>query len=147
MKKHRALVSSFLIGIGIGTIIECIISLIVGQMVVGVPRFVESHNPVFVKIVQTILYGGFGIVGNLGAMVYDNKKISLFAQLTIHMLILLIYFSFVSFYLHWVNSLQSYLFNIVVFIIVYLLIWTGIYYTQKRKIAAINAKIKARESK
>lgn len=145
MQKTRELLRSFLVGVGIGTIIEGIISLIVGQMVVGVPSFVASHNPVFVKLIQILLYGGFGLVSNLTACVYQHLKGSILLKISIHILAIFIYFSVVAFYLHWIGDVTSYIFSSLCFLIVYVIIWTMIYFAEKQKIEAINAKLQERQ--
>lgn len=147
MQKTRVLLRSFLVGVGIGTIIEGIISLIVGQMVVGVPSFVASHDPVFVKLIQIILYGGFGIVSNLAGTVYERPNGNRLANTIIHILIIFAYFSIVGFYLHWIDAVLSYIVSAVGFIIIYAIIWCVIYYSEKQRINAINAKLKERQGK
>lgn len=144
MKNFKDLVFSFLVGVGIGCLVECVISFFIGDMVVGVPSFIATHNPVFVKVVQTLLYGGFGIVGTGGAKLlhFNNKNLLLVTLL--HMLLLLIYFSFVGVYLHWFNLGASYFYSLVIFIIIYMCIWTIIYFSEKQKIAKINEKLTLR---
>lgn len=144
MQKARELLDSFLIGVGIGSIIEGIISVLVGTMAVGVPSFVATHDPVFVKLIQILLYGGFGVVTNLAGYVYKCQRISLFFKTSLHIVAIFVYFSCVAFYLHWVSDVSSYLLCSVIFLLMYIVIWSIGYFAEKKKIEAINAKLEER---
>lgn len=147
MQKLKEMLASFLVGVGIGSIIEGIISVIVGTMVVGVPSFVATHDPVFVKLVQILLYGGFGIVGRLAGYVYKFSKINLFLRTSIHIIALFAYFTCVAFYLHWITNVASYLIGSAIFFLMYIIIWSVLYVAEKQKVNAINAKLEERAYK
>lgn len=142
MKTLKQSVVAFLVGVGIGQIVECVISMIVGNMAVGVPSFVTAHDPVFVKIIQTLLYGGFGIVSVLaGKFTFERNSGALVVKAIIHFAILIGYFSFVGFYLHWFTFTIGYLINLIIFALMYCGIFFGIYYFERKKIRLINERL------
>lgn len=141
MKNLKILLVGFLMGVGIGNIVEMILSLYYGTYIMATPQFLAQHNSlVFVKTIQTLLYGGFGIVGSLGAYFYNNEKSSRLFATCFHLSSLLIYFIAVGIYLKWFE-LNVIIFPILLFIIIYFIIWSIIYFTEKRKIEELNKKI------
>ncbi|MFR2715942.1 MAG: DUF3021 family protein [Anaerococcus obesiensis] len=59
----------------------------------------------------------------------------------LHFSILAIYFIIVGFYLKWLPNIQSAVISLVFFIIIYLIIWTVIYFSTKSDIEKLNKKI------
>lgn len=140
MKTLRKIIPAFVLGVGIGSLIECLFSLIYGQVFIGTPAFMASHpSPVFVKIIQTLLYGGFGLVSLLGEQFFPKKNNkSLFKATSIHFLLIFSYFVATGFYLRWFPNTPSIFISLGLFILIYLVIWTLIYRTEKRKIDEMN---------
>ena len=140
MKTLRKIIPAFVLGVGIGSLIECLFSLIYGQVFIGTPAFMASHpSPVFVKIIQTLLYGGFGLVSLLGEQFFPKKNNkSLFKATSIHFLLIFSYFVATGFYLRWFPNTPSVFISLGLFILIYLVIWTLIYRTEKRKIDEMN---------
>lgn len=139
MKTLRKIIPAFICGVGIGALIECLFTVIYGQIVVGTPEFIAAHpSPVFVKLIQTLLYGGFGLVSLLGSKVFSIKNNSLFKATALNFLLILAYFTFTGFYLRWFPSTPSFFLSLIFFILIYLIIWTLIYLSEKRKIEEIN---------
>lgn len=146
MKKTiKELLYAFLVGVGIGTLTECAFSILTGQMIVGIPSFIASHDPVFVKLIQTLLYGGFGVVGVGAVKLFEYVfKGKIFLLLTLHILTLLAYFSLVGWYLEWFRFNTRYLFSLLIFIVIYLCVWAAIYFSERKRIQQINEKISLR---
>lgn len=140
MKILSKFTVSFLVGVGIGAIIEMIMTIIFKEFIVGTPDFVVAHSPQFVKISQTLIYGGFGIVSVLASRIYE-KNLSLFIQATTHMICMLIYFIFAGYFLKWFDSISGLIMSIISFFIVYLIIWSVFYFINKIEIEEINKKL------
>ncbi|AKC95137.1 hypothetical protein VC03_00855 [Sneathia vaginalis] len=137
MKKYR---DSFLIGVGIGSLVEAIISIFLHINIVGVSSFVESVPSGYAKIIQCILYGGFGIVGLLTSKIY-KLKIHLALKTILQFMCLIIYFLIVGTYLRW-TSTRNLLFSLIIFVVIYLVIWTLIYIERKKEVDMINMNLK-----
>lgn len=137
MKKY---IDSFLIGVGIGSLIEAIISIFLHINIVGVSSFVESVPSGYAKIIQCILYGGFGIVGLLTSKIY-KLKIHLALKTILQFMCLIIYFLIVGTYLRW-TSIRNLLFSLIIFVVIYLVIWTLIYIERKKEVDMINMNLK-----
>ena len=137
MKKYR---DSFLIGVGIGSLVEAIISIFLHINIVGVSSFVESVPSGYAKIIQCILYGGFGIVGLLTSKIY-KLKIHLALKTILQFMCLIIYFVIVGTYLRW-TSTRNLLFSLIIFVVIYLVIWTLIYIERKKEVDMININLK-----
>lgn len=137
MKKYR---DSFLIGVGIGNLVEAIISIFLHINIVGVSSFVESVPSGYAKIIQCILYGGFGIVGLLTSKIY-KLKIHLALKTILQFMCLIIYFLIVGTYLRW-TSTRNLLFSLIIFVVIYLVIWTLIYIERKKEVDMINMNLK-----
>ncbi|KXO17052.1 hypothetical protein HMPREF3189_00019 [Clostridiales bacterium KA00134] len=141
IKKFFELVASFLIGVGIGNVIELIVSLTIGDLIMGVPEFIASMDSlVKVKLIQTILYGGFGVVGYISAWFYDSKKYPIGVSTIIQLSCLLIYYSFTGFYLRWfsLEHIYAYISSLLIYILIFIVIWITIYSIEKNKIRRIN---------
>lgn len=140
MKNLSKFIVSFLVGVGIGAIIEMIMTLIFKEFIVGTPDFVTIHSPEFVKVSQTLIYGGFGIVSVLASKIYE-KNLSLFVQATTHMASMLLYYLFAGYFLKWFNNFTGLVMSIISFFIIYLIIWSVFYFINKREIEEINKKL------
>lgn len=142
MKILKNLLISFLIGVGIGSLVELSISYLLGEIIVGVPSYFEGQsNLVNARAIEIILYGGFGVIGVLGGILYDDDRFSLLAATSLHLLLLLVYYSFVGVYLCWFSNFKELFFSNLLFILIFLVIWSGFYFYNKRKIEKINKDI------
>lgn len=141
MKTFKDLLVGFLAGVGIGALIEAFISILVGADIVGVPDFVASVNAGHAKIIQCLVYGGFGVVSDLSGIIFKNKSRSIYLNHAIHFLILAIYFVFAGLYLRWFSYNSTIIFAFASFVIIYLLISLGIYIYEKNMIKEINEKL------
>ncbi|WP_040398642.1 DUF3021 family protein [Anaerococcus senegalensis] len=141
MKELKKLLKSFLVGIGIGSIIEIFISLAIGEITLGVSEFLNGQDSLLkARIIELILYGGFGITSFIGSKIIKEDNL-LKASLT-HFAILAIYFIIAGLYLKWFPNIQSALFSLIFFVIIYLIIWALIYFSTKSEIEKLNEKLK-----
>ena len=141
MEDLKNLLKSFLIGVGIGSIIEIFISLAIGKITLGVPEFLNGQDSLLkARIIEIILYGGFGIVSFIGSKII--KEDHLLKASLLHFTILAIYFIIVGFYLKWLPNIQSAISSLIFFVITYLIIWALIYFSTKSEIEKLNKKFK-----
>ena len=141
MKDLKNLLKSFLVGIGIGNIIEIFISLAVGKLTLGVPEFLNGQDSLLkARIIELILYGGFGIVSFIGDKIIKEDNL-LKASLT-HFSILAIYFVIVGFYLKWLPDIKTAHISLIFFVLIYLIIWSLIYFSTKSEIEKLNKRFK-----
>ncbi|MDU5373818.1 DUF3021 domain-containing protein [Anaerococcus vaginalis] len=141
MEDLKNLLKSFLIGVGIGSIIEIFISLAIGEITLGVPEFLNGQNSILqARIIELILYGGFGIISFIGDKII--KEDNLLKASLIHFSILAIYFIIVGFYLKWLPNIQTAISSLIFFVIIYLIIWALIYFSTKSEIEKLNKKFK-----
>ena len=141
MKKFKNVFIGFLTGVGIGALIEAILSVIIKENIVGVPEFVASFPNGSAKIIQCLVYGGFGLVSVLMAAIFKNKNRASYLNQTIHLCALLVYFIFAGLYLKWFNFDFSMVISLIVFLGIYLLISYIFYLYEKNMIQAINEKL------
>ncbi|WP_195217385.1 DUF3021 domain-containing protein [Anaerococcus vaginalis] len=141
MEDLKNLLKSFLIGVGIGSIIEIFISLAIGEITLGVPEFLNGQSSILqARIIELILYGGFGIISFIGDKII--KEDNLLKASLIHFSILAIYFIIVGFYLKWLPNIQYAISSLIFFVIIYLIIWALIYFSTKSEIEKLNKKFK-----
>lgn len=141
MEKIKNLLIGFLAGVGIGGLIEAILSMIFKENIVGVPEFVASHAVGYAKIIQCLVYGGFGLVSVLMRAIFKNKNRATYLNQTIHFCAMLIYFIFAGLYLRWFNYDFSIVISATFFVGIYLLIAYISYLYEKNMIKKINKKL------
>ena len=138
MKTFKNILVGFLAGVGIGALIEAFISILIGKDIIGVSDFVASIGAGHAKIIQCLVYGGFGIVSVISSSIFKNKTRSIYLNNAIHFVIMAIYFVFAGFYLRWFTYNSSLIFALILFVIIYLLITFAIYLYEKNIIKEIN---------
>ena len=141
MKKFKDLLGGFLAGVGIGSLIEAIISMIMKENIVGVPEFVASHGLGYAKIIQCLVYGGFGLVSVLMGAIFKNKNRATYLNRTIHFFVMFGYFIFAGLYLKWFNYDFSIVISASSFVGIYLLITYIFYLCEKNMIKKLNKKL------
>ncbi len=141
MEKFKNLLIGFLAGVGIGALIEAILSMVIKENIVGVPEFVASHGLGYAKIIQCLVYGGFGLVSVLMGEIFKNKNRATYLNQTIHFCAMLIYFIFAGLYLKWFNYDLSIVISAISFVGIYLLIAYISYLYEKNIIKKINNKL------
>ena len=142
MKTLRNAIVSFLIGVGIGALIEAFVSIGLGMNIVGVSEFVDTAAPGYAKIIQCFCYGGFGLVSYLCGEFCKSKKGAFYLMHGLHFFILLVYFVFVGFYLKWFTDPTSVLYSVLTFVAIYFIIWIAIYFKEKRMVEKMNRQLK-----
>ena len=141
MKKIKDLLVGFLVGVGIGALIEAVLSIIIKENIVGVTEFVASHGLGYAKIIQCLVYGGFGLVSVLMAEIFKNKNRAIYLNQTIHFCAMLGYFIFAGLYLKWFSYDFSIVISVTIFVGIYLLIACIFYFYEKNMIKKINKKL------
>ena len=141
MKKIKDLLVGFLAGVGIGALVEAVLSMIIKENIVGVSEFVASHGLGYAKIIQCLVYGGFGLVSVLMGEIFKNKNRATYLNQSIHFCAMLIYFIFAGLYLRWFNYDFSIVISITIFVGIYLLIAYIFYIYEKNMIKKINKKL------
>lgn len=139
MKKVNNYIKSFLIGIAIGNLVELFISIMIGKLTIGSPSFVNNQSsPLVAKIIQTVLYGGFGIVGLMAKNIESENILK--GTLT-HITAFTIYFLIVGYYLKWYQSLTTLIIVFFIWLAIYLIIWLAFYLPAKKEIDKINREL------
>ena len=138
MEKIKNLLVGFLAGVGIGALTEAILSLILKENIVGVSDFVASQAPGYAKIIQCLVYGGFGLLSVLMGAIFKNKNRASYLNQTIHFCAMLVYFIFAGLYLRWFEYNLSLVISVIFFVGVYLLISFACYIYEKNLIGQIN---------
>lgn len=141
MKNIERIIRSFMIGIGIGALIEAFISLCIGENIVGVPEFVESLKPGSAKIVQCMIYGGFGLVPELFSIILKLKENHTISKQIIHFTVLTSYFLCAAHYLKWYDGRKALIYSLIIFVIVYLVVSFIYYLLAKKTIDDVNRKL------
>ena len=141
MEKIKNLLGGFLAGVGIGSLIEAIISMIIKENIVGVPEFVASHGLGYAKIIQCLVYGGFGLVSVLIGGIFKNKNRATYLNQSIHFCAMLVYFIFAGLYLKWFNYDFTIVISAIFFVGIYLLISFAFYISEKNMIGKINNRL------
>ena len=141
MEKIKNLLGGFLAGVGIGSLIEAIISVIIKENIVGFPEFVASHGLGYAKIIQCLVYGGFGLVSVLMGGIFKNKNRATYLNQSIHFCAMLVYFIFAGLYLKWFNYDFTIVISAIFFVGIYLLISFAFYISEKNMIEKINKKL------
>lgn len=141
MKKIKDLLVGFLAGVGIGALIEAVLSMIIKENIVGVSEFVASHGLGYAKIIQCLVYGGFGLVSVLMGEIFKNKNRATYLNQSIHFCAMLVYFIFAGLYLKWFNYDFSIVISVTIFVGIYLLIACIFYIYEKTVIKKINKKL------
>lgn len=142
MKILRNAIVYFLVGVGIGALIEAFISIRLGMNIVGVSAFVDTIAPGYAKIIQCFCYGGFGLLSYLCGEFFGNRKGAFYLMHGLHFFILLVYFLFVGFYLRWFTDPTSVLYSVLSFAAIYFIIWIAIYFKEKRMVEKMNQQLK-----
>ena len=141
MKNIKNLLMQFLVGIGIGGIIEAIISLYLGVEFVGYPEFLARVSPGTGRIIQILIYGGFCLVPELSTIILKLREEYSSRKQIIHFLILISYFILAGIYLKWFEASKILIYPIGVFVIIYIIIGIIYYFHDKKTIDSVNKKL------
>lgn len=141
MKNIERIIKSIMIGISIGALTEAFISLGIGENIVGVPEFVESLKPGSAKIVQCMIYGGFGLVPELCSIILKLKENHAVSKQIIHFAVLVIYFLCAAHYLKWFDGKRTLIYSLIFFVIIYLVVSFIYYLSAKKTIDDVNRRL------
>lgn len=141
MKKFKNLLIGFLTGVGIGALIEAVLSLIIKENIVGMPEFIANFANGYPKIIQCLVYGGFGLLSVLTESIFKNKNRAFYLNQALHFLAMFIYFIFAGIYLRWFTYNFTLVISSIFFLGVYLLIAYAFYLFEKNTIKKINNKL------
>ena len=133
------------IGLAISTVIAIIISLIVGDgaYYAVVPELVSDYgteiNAVLVQAIFSLLYGA----AFSGASAVWETDWSLMRMTATHLLICSVATFPIAYAMRWMeHSLGGILKYVGIFVLIYAVIWIVLYYGIKRKIKAMNERVK-----
>lgn len=131
-------------GIGIGTIVSMIFSILsnTGKFTFSSPEFISKFsNEITASTVSIILFAIIGLISSVSSNIYEIDTCSLPKKIFIHFIIIFITVSAVGYYSMWfkTSSLLSFL---ITFTIIYLIISSILYFTTKKEIDKINKKFK-----
>ncbi len=137
-KSFKLIWEYFKTGILIGITIELIFSFFEPNALIGVDSFVKQFQYIaYAKLIEYLFYGGFGIVSALLSGLHH--KLPLFLASLIHLIILYIYFIITGSCLHWLSfGFISILVSSLIFVFIFIVIWTIFYFIAKRDIHNIN---------
>ncbi|HWQ98260.1 MAG TPA: DUF3021 domain-containing protein [Clostridia bacterium] len=134
------------IGLAISTVITIIISLIVGdgRFYAVVPSLAADMgseiNAVILQAVLSLLYGAAWAGASV---IWDAEKWSLLKMTLVHFLVTSLATFPIAYFARWMpHSTTGILMYIGIFIAIYIGVWFGQYGGMKKRIAAMNAKLK-----
>ena len=151
--KKKLLIRSLLgapIGVTVSLIITVIISLCTGHgEYYPAPHELTElcGNEITAVIVQFFCSLAVGAIGGASSVIWDMEKWSLTKQTLIHFAVLAVTFIPLSYVLNWIpHYLYGALGYVAAFVIVYVLMWTSIYFSIKAKIKKMNEQLKNMQS-
>lgn len=121
MKKFKNLLVGFLVGVGIGALIDAILAIILGENFIGIREFLVRHDMVYVRILQCLVYGGFGFIFVLMDSILQNKHKTVYLNQIIQFCIIFSYFIFAGNYLKWFVIKETLVLFSIVFFGIYFL--------------------------
>lgn len=140
MKRLPKFITTFLMGVGIGNLIQMFLSIGFNQVIIGSQEFMAGNSLTFALLVSNLIYGGFGLVGALAEMVFEND-LGLSTKTFIHLLISLIYFVIAGVVLKWF-SYGTLIYALIIYLVIYFVIWVINYFIIRAEINEINKKLK-----
>ena len=135
------------IGLSISFIITLIISVIInkGEYYPVVPQLTAlCGNELNAVIIQTVCSLIYGAAFGGASVIWDMENWSLLKQTVLHLLIISVSSLPIAYCMYWIpHTFRGILIYIAIFFFIYFTIWIGRYFTMKKKIQAINDKIKS----
>ncbi|MBF0713359.1 DUF3021 domain-containing protein [Gemella sp. GH3] len=132
------------IGVGWGSIIHYITNVSIhNEFSPTVPSFATKFDNLSKAVgVQLLLFALLGILQGYSGYIFEKENISLLTRAIIHYLFILVPLFIVGNILHWFHFTQKSLISF--FIIstgIYFIIFTILYFVERRKIITINQKL------
>ena len=135
------------IGLSISFIITLIISVIInkGEYYPVVPQLTAlCGNELNAVIIQTICSLIMGAAFAGASVIWEVENWSLLKQTILHFLVISVSTLPIAYCMYWIpHTFRGILIYIAIFFFIYFTIWIGRYFTMKKKIQAINDKIKS----
>ena len=143
MKLFRKMVVFSLIGVGIGSILSLVFSLIHGEYSPGVPEFLDSFsNTNKAMIVQTIIFIVLGILQGFASEIFKNVDEQNFKTIFLkHYLLIMLPLLLAGYYLKWFVGLKTLMLMLVFSSFLYALIALVSYLSVRNDIKKINSKL------
>ena len=132
-----------LIGVGIGSILSLVFSLIHGEYTPGVPEFLDSFsNTNKAMIVQTIIFIVLGILQGFASEIFKNVDEQNFKTIFLkHYLLIMLPLLLAGYYLKWFVGLKTLMLMLVFSSFLYALIALVSYLSVRNDIKKINSKL------
>lgn len=146
--KKKMLIRS-LCGLSFGLALEEIIAIVIslvkneGAFQAVIPQLVNDFGgELNAVLLQTILYAAFGALLGAATIIWEMDSWSLTKQTITHFLVFALPFILIAYILYWIpRSALGVLSAVAVFIAIYAGIWGLVYFSCKRKVEKINAKL------
>ena len=101
-------------------------------------------NELNAVIIQTICSLIIGAVFGGASMIWESEKWSLLKQTVLHFLVISVSTLPIAYCMYWIpHTLRGIVLYIGIFFFIYFFIWLGRYFAMKKKIQAINDKVKS----
>ena len=101
-------------------------------------------NELNAVIIQTICSLIIGAVFGGASMIWESEKWSLLKQTVLHFLVISVSTIPIAYCMYWIpHTLRGIVIYIGIFFFIYFFIWLGRYFAMKKKIQAINDKVKS----
>lgn len=143
MKLFRKIVVFSLIGVGIGSILSLVFSLIHGEYSPGVPEFLDSFsNTNNAMTVQTIIFIVLGILQGFASEIFKNADEQNFKMIFLkHYLLIMLPLLLAGYYLKWFVGLKTLIMMLVFSSFLYAVIALVSYLSVRNDIKKINSKL------
>ena len=143
MKLFRKIVVFSLIGVGIGSILSLVFSLIHGEYSPGVPEFLDSFsNTNNAMTVQTIIFIVLGILQGFSSEIFKNVDEQNFKMIFLkHYLLIMLPLLLAGYYLKWFVGLKTLIMMLVFSSFLYAVIALVSYLSVRNDIKKINSKL------
>ena len=143
MKLFRKMVVFSLIGVGIGSILSLVFSLIHGEYAPGVTEFLDGFsNTNKAMIVQTIIFIVLGILQGFASEIFKNVDEQNFKTIFLkHYLLIMLPLLLAGYYLKWFVGLKTLMLMLVFSSFLYALIALVSYLSVRNDIKKINSKL------
>ncbi|MGT2925236.1 DUF3021 domain-containing protein [Streptococcus caviae] len=146
MKTLKYIIRNAFIGMGIGSLVSCLITIFFFQNSnsLGIPSFTQmfSSNSQ-ASAVQLLIFAALGILQGAANKLFKNERLSLLAATAMHYFLILIPLMLSGIYLHWFAIAWSSFVPFLLFVsVIYCFIYLFLYLMHKKDIEKINRRLK-----
>lgn len=147
--KNRSILLTLIIGITGGITIGLVFSIVFSYLYVGAyhpstPVFMNKFdNQLNAITISVVIWGLMGVVFSLGSLVFRQESWGITKQAIVHFAITYLGFSLLALSAHWfpINVVWLVMYTLI-FILIYLIIWSVQFMIGKRYVKQINRRIK-----